>query len=252
MHSVASMSTRPAFGFVPGKRSATRCIALLSDDPRAGAAWGINLAAEGLRVCELSANGAVASDSTPQALVLHIERSLTDHLAELRELAARHADLPLIVVCKPLRDLDHVLALEMGADDALDSSTSAAVVAARLRAMWRRSARALMTSDTMPERIHFNGLTLEWRARRVELGGLRVPLTEGEFEVLWLLAMRAGQVVARDDLLRQVRGLPSDETDRSIDNRIYRIRHKLGDRDPTAYRLRTVRNRGYLLSPVGW
>ena len=94
-------------------------------------------------------------------------------------------------------------------------------------------------------------MSLHWRERSACLAGQAVPLTEGEFEVLWLLASQAGAVVRRQDLLRRLRGLDDDPLDRSIDSRIYRIRAKLGG-GAAAARIRTVRHQGYVFSPAGW
>ena len=88
--------------------------------------------------------------------------------------------------------------------------------------------------------------------RRAVLGPRAMPLTEGEFELLWLLALRAGHVVQRTDLVPRLRGLEYQRADRSIDCCVYRLRAKLGDDDPAARRIRTVRNRGYLFSPLAW
>jgi DNA-binding response OmpR family regulator len=166
---------------------------------------------------------------------------------KLREWRARDAMLPLVVVCPALRELDQVLALEMGADEVIDERTGAAVVAARLRALWRRAggARALL-----PQQLQFGRLSLHLRERRVQLGGERIALTECEFEVLWLLALQAGHAVSRAEMLERLRGLPYQRIDRSIDCRIYRLRAKLGD--AAAQHIRTVRNRGYLFSPARW
>ena len=57
-----------------------------------------------------------------------------------------------------------------------------------------------------------------------------LPLSEGEFEVLWLLASHAGRALSRREILQRVRGLDDHPTDRSIDSRVYRIRAKLGDK----------------------
>ena len=89
-------------------------------------------------------------------------------------------------------------------------------------------------------------------SRLVTLAGRAVPLTEGEFEVLWLLASHAGKTLSRHDILKRVRGLDDHPTDRSIDSRVYRIRAKLGDRDRAAPRIRTVRHHGYLFSTADW
>ena len=86
----------------------------------------------------------------------------------------------------------------------------------------------------------------------MRLGPADIALTEGEFEVLWLLALQAGNAVPRADLLQRLRGLPYQRIDRSIDCRVYRIRAKLGDAEGPAQRIRTVRNCGYLFSPACW
>jgi two-component system response regulator ParR len=157
--------------------------------------------------------------------------------------------VPLVTVCTGLRDLDHVLALEMGADDVIDAALSAPVVAARLRALWRRCGDR---ADELPDQLSFGRLQLLRRERRAVLGPRAMPLTEGEFELLWLLALRAGHVVQRTDLVPRLRGLEYQRADRSIDCCVYRLRAKLGDDDPAARRIRTVRNRGYLFSPLAW
>ena len=229
-------------------RSAGRSVQVLCDDPAAAAGWVGALAAEGLnaRCCGFDPRG---GDTQPDAWVLHLTRSLPAQLARLRELRGAAPDVPLVTVCAGLRDLDHVLALEMGADDVIDAALGAPVVAARLRALWRRcSDRA----DELPDQLSFGRLQLLRRERRALLGQRAMPLTEGEFELLWLLALRAGHVVQRTDLVPRLRGLEYQRADRSIDCCVYRLRAKLGDDDPAARRIRTVRNRGYLFSPLAW
>jgi two-component system, OmpR family, response regulator RstA len=216
-------------------------VAVHCTDPGAAAGWSDALRAEGVAV------EADRADLAAQALVLFCAPRVAEHLGTLRELRARDAALPLVVVCPALRELDQVLALEMGADDAIDARTGAAVVAARLRALWRRAGGAHAAA---PHQLCFGRLSLHLRERRVQLGAERIELTECEFEVLWLLARQAGRAVSRTELLERLRGLPYQRIDRSIDCRIYRLRAKLGD--GAAQRIRTVRNCGYLFSPARW
>jgi DNA-binding response OmpR family regulator len=220
----------------------SRCVAVWTDDAEAAAPWHAALAAEGLVV----ATG-VPGQAPADAGVLHVSRGLAPQLGRLRELRQHAPALPLVVACRGLRELDQVLALEMGADDVFDAALGAPVVAARLRALWRRHGGA-----AEPNELVFGPLRLLLRDRHVWLGARRVPLSEGEFEVVWLLACHAGQVVPRREILRRVRGLDDHPLDRSIDSRVYRLRAKLGDSDRAARRIRTVRNLGYAFSPVGW
>ncbi len=224
-----------------------RCIALWSDDTTALPAWRESLLGEGLHAVDLD-----APNAEPDAIVLRIAHGLSEQLARLRDLRQQTPFAPLLVACGPLRDLDQVLALEMGADDVLDANWGAAVMAARLRSLWRRAAATPGAMAAGADTLRFGTLLIRLREREVVHAGNRVPLTEGEFEVLWLLASHAGAALSRRDILRRVRGLDDQPLDRSIDSRVYRIRAKLADNDSLGQRIRTVRNRGYLFSPVGW
>jgi two-component system response regulator RstA len=229
----------------PTQIAPVRALCVLADDGAQAAPWSAAMAREGLAVaCHTDGNvDAVEAD----ALVLFCARHLPEYLGLVREWRARDPQRPLVVVCAALRELDQVLALEMGADDVIDAALGAPVVAARLRALWRRCRPAAAVAA---EQLSFGRLSLHLRERRVQLGTERVPLTECEFEVLWLLASQAGRAVSRAELLERLRGLPYQRIDRSIDCRVYRIRAKL--RDSGAQHLRTVRNCGYLFSPARW
>jgi two-component system response regulator RstA len=232
----------------PAVRSARqRCVRIGCDDWSRGRAWAAGLAGEGLdtEVHAIEDRSAQAAD----ACVLHISARPAEQLPRLRSLRAQAPHLPLLVALRDMRDLDQVLALEMGADDALDMAWDPAVVAARLRALWRRGASA--DGAAPAQELHFGALELLLLPREARLRGRLVPLTEGEFEVLWLLASQAGHSVSRRDILRRVRGLDDHPMDRSIDSRVYRIRAKLGDAGGSP-RIRTVRNHGYAFSPTGW
>jgi DNA-binding response OmpR family regulator len=230
-----------------GGAVAVRRIALWSDDAAALPAWSAALRDEGLQPTSLDA---VAAEF--DAIVLRIAHGLSEQLMRLRELRQQRPFTPLLVVCQPLRDLDQVLALEMGADDVADAGWGAPVLAARLRSLWRRAAQASGALSAASDTLRFGSLLIRQREREVTHAGRRVPLTEGEFEVLWLLASHAGAALSRRDILRRVRGLDDQPLDRSIDSRVYRIRAKLADNDSTRQRIRTVRHRGYVFSPLGW
>jgi DNA-binding response OmpR family regulator len=227
--------------FSDSPAAAVHRVAVHCTGPGAADAWCDALRNEGIAV------DGEPTDAGAQARVLFCAPRVAEHLGLLREWRARDALLPLVVVCPALRELDQVLALEMGADEVIDERTGAAVVAARLRALWRRCGG---TPATAPQQLSFGRLSLHLRERRVQLGAERIALTECEFEVLWLLALQAGHAVSRGDLLERLRGLPYQRIDRSIDCRIYRLRAKLGD--GAAQHIRTVRNRGYLFSPARW
>lgn len=228
-------------------------VGLLADDEQAARSLRVSLEREGVALdAGWSDNPYDELATQVDALMWLVTRSMAEHLPRLRALRARLPAMPLLIACNPLRELDHVLALEMGVDDVIDARWSAPVIAARLRALLRRAAGARTDAAAGVSQLSFGALQLRLLERRVMLERRIVPLTEGEFEVLWLLACQAGRAVSRHELLLRVRGLDDHPMDRSIDSRIYRIRAKLGDTNAAHHRIRTVRNRGYVLTPTGW
>ncbi|WP_284614603.1 response regulator transcription factor [Aquabacterium humicola] len=242
--------TAPSFAMAAPVASPAYSVGFAADDGPCAAAWRDALAAEGLRVHDWPLADLHQPSERPDAMVLHLVHGVARQLGALRALVAREPALPIVIACRGLRDLDHVLALEMGADDVFDASLDAAVAAARLRALWRRGARLRpAAAATSPDQLQVDRLTLDRGERRALQDGRPLDLTEGEFELLWRLALRAGQVVPRHELLRELRGLVDGGPDRSIDSRVYRLRAKLGDRGgAAAQRIRTIRNCGYLLT----
>ena len=248
IHAIVDTRTAPSLpgniAVAPAASFALRHVRGLCDDTIAARDWFAALSGEGVAVRTLPLDVAPrGGEAMPDAWVLHLAHGLPPQLARLRELHAALPRVPLVAVCVGLRDLDHVLALEMGADDVLDAALPAPVVAARLRALWRRCDES-RSAAPQPEQLSFGALQLRRSERLTLLRQCPLPLTDGEFEVLWLLALRAGHAVPRTDLVRRLRGLDYQRDDRSIDCRVYRIRAKLGDTDPSTRRIRTVRNSG--------
>jgi DNA-binding response OmpR family regulator len=116
---------------------------------------------------------------------------------------------------------------------------------ARVRSLIRRLNGSL-SSSALPTEVAIGPLTVNRAARSVTVGDRPVELTAIEFDVLWLLARRAGEVVTRDELYMQIRGVPHDGLDRGMDVHVSRVRQKLeaGGLDPSA--LKGVRGMGYL------
>ncbi len=73
-----------------------------------------------------------------------------------------------------------------------------------------------------------------------------------EFELLWLLASQAGEILSRDEILNQIRGIGFDGLNRSVDVCISKLRNKLKDNPREPVRIKTVWGKGYLFNPLGW
>ena len=163
----------------------------------------------------------------------------------------------IIMVTARDEEIDEVLGLEMGADDYLTKPVRARALLARIRKHLDRQA-ALILSDTesipslQSQRLVFNNLIVDKQAMTVLLDDVQVKLSSNEFDVLWLLAQKAGQLVTREQLVHQLRGFDYDGFDRSIDLRISRLRKKLGDEPAQPFRIKTIWGKGYLFAKDAW
>ena len=118
------------------------------------------------------------------------------------------------------------------------------ILLARVRSLMRRLNGSL-GSSALPAEVAIGPLTVNRAARSVMVGDRPVELTGIEFDVLWLLARRAGEIVTRDELYMQIRGVPHDGLDRGIVH-VSRLRQKLENGEFESSTLRGVRGMGYL------
>ncbi|HOL63829.1 MAG TPA: winged helix-turn-helix domain-containing protein [Accumulibacter sp.] len=155
-------------------------------------------------------------------------------------------------------DLDQILGLELGADDYIAKPVQPRLLLARIKALLRRSPGLVGNSagensdPGQPAELSFGRFRISQATRSTSLGDESIDLTTAEFDLLWLLARHAGNILSRDDLLQELRGIGFDGLDRSIDARISRLRRKLGDDPENPLRIKTVRGKGYLFSKHDW
>ncbi len=149
-------------------------------------------------------------------------------------------------------DFDQILGLEMGADDYIAKPVQPRVLLARIKALLRRLPSSGEIPLTGNEKMIFGQFQISQATRTASLAGEVIDLTTAEFDLLWLLACHAGNVLSRDDLLQELRGIGFDGLDRSIDARISRLRKKLNDDPENPTRIKTVRGKGYLFSKHDW
>ena len=164
---------------------------------------------------------------------------------------------PIVLLTSLDSDMNHILSLEMGASDYILKTTPPAVLLARLRLHLRQhiapaGAGSASSTLTPHKTISFGSLTIDPVNRQVLLGGENVALSTADFDLLWELATHAGQIMDRDALLKNLRGVTYDGMDRSVDVAISRLRKKLLDNATEPYRIKTVRNKGYLFAPHAW
>jgi two-component system, OmpR family, response regulator CpxR len=161
-----------------------------------------------------------------------------DFLRQLRAVSA----LPVLMLTAKGSALDRVLGLELGADDYLPKPFDPQELAARIRAILRRTA----PKNRPPEGIVVGDLEVDPGARLVRRQGTAVPVTTVEFDLLEVLARSAGRVVSRELLAREVLGREFSPFDRSVDTHVYNLRKKIGPHQDGSERIKGVRGIGYL------
>jgi DNA-binding response OmpR family regulator len=186
----------------------------------------------------------------PRIVLLDIMLPGTDGLTICRELR-RIFDGPILIFTARDSDIDQVIGLEAGADDYVAKPADPMVLLARTRALLRRVEKSA-THEARRGDIVLGTLRISESAQEVWLDGESVPLTTQEFELLTLLARRAGQILSRDEIFHNMRGIEYDGLDRSIDGRISKLRRKLKDDAASPARIKTIWGKGYLLVPDAW
>jgi DNA-binding response OmpR family regulator len=155
---------------------------------------------------------------------------------------------PILVLTARGNDADQILGLELGADDYVVKPVEPRVLQARINALLRRTkALGVVPDGTMT----FGRLRIDTASRSVSLAGQPVELSNGEYELLCLMASRAGEVLSRDLLFQQLYRREYDGLDRLLDVRISHLRRKLGD-DARGERIKTVWGQGYLFVRAAW
>ena len=181
--------------------------------------------------------------TAPDLVVLDLNLPGRDGFAVCKELRAA-STLPILIVTARDNDIDHVVGLELGADDYVVKPVEPRVLVARIHDLLRRARAA---TQIEPRVLRFGELTINATARSVTVGGSEVTLSGNEFDLLFHLACHAGEIQSRETLYVQLYKREYDGLDRTLDVRISHLRKKLGDAGGTD-RIRTVWGRGYLFS----
>ena len=181
----------------------------------------------------------------PDLVVLDIMLPGMDGFAVCREVRPVYKG-PILILTARDDDLDEILGLELGADDYVTKPVRPRVLIARIRALLRRT--HAVQDQQAPSRVTLGELTADAGRREVHLRDRRIDLTTIEFDLLWYLVGRSGEVVSRQDIYQALYNYDYDGLDRSVDVYMSRIRHKLGDDPSEPHYIKTVRGVGYLLA----
>ena len=218
-------------------------LVLVEDDPRIRAALeqAMRDRDHDVRTCAtgMSALHDILEDP-PDVVILDLGLPDIDGYELLRMLRAV-SEVPVIAATARDGDDDIVRTLDAGADDYIVKPFTADQLAARIRALLRRTAPetdgALVVGD----------LVVDVRARSASVDGQAVSLTRKEFDLLAYLAARPDQVVGKRELLAAIWHQPYGGADKTVDVHLSWLRRKLGETAAEPRFLRAVRGVGVKL-----
>lgn len=183
-------------------------------------------------------------DARADIVVLDIMMPSVNGLDVLRRIR-EESTIPVLMLSARGDEADRILGLDLGADDYLAKPCSPRELAARIKAVLRRSEMASQAPP--PDALSEGPLRLDPARRLATWNGTPLSLTGIEFAVLQTLVERKGAAVSRDDISQQALGRPLAPYDRAIDVHISAIRAKLGTYADGRGPIQNVRGVGYQL-----
>ncbi|MEV6302524.1 response regulator transcription factor [Actinoplanes sp. NPDC051861] len=219
-------------------------ILVAEDNPKQADLAGAYLRREGHRVTCVGDGDAVlelCSKQKPDLVVLDVMMPKLDGVTVCRVLRAQ-SDVPILMLTARTAEDDILRGLDAGADDYLTKPYSPRELAARVRALLRRSG-ALKAQDSAVLRI--GDLEVDSGRFEVRVEGRPVVLTAKEFGILEVLAAAPGRAFTRGQIIEKAFGFDRYVLERTVDAHVMNLRRKLGE-DSGRY-VQTVYGRGYRL-----
>ena len=224
-------------------------VLVVDDDPNVVELARLYLEREGfwvLTALDGAAGLASAREERPDIVVLDVMLPRLNGLDVCRALR-EESQIPIIMLTARVEEEDRLTGLELGADDYITKPFSPRELAARVRAVLRRSG----SGDTAPgpSSLSAGPVEIDHQYRRVRVNGTEVHLTPTEFRLLALFMRYPGRTFTRDEIIGRVLDDDFDGFDRTVDAHVSSLRRKLGSSDSTAARLiHTVYGTGYRLN----
>ncbi|WP_346769297.1 response regulator transcription factor [Planctomonas sp. JC2975] len=223
----------------------TARLLVVEDDPDMARLLRRGLAAEGYDVLSVD-NGVDAlitlRDNTVDALAVDVMLPGMSGFELCRRVRESGKTMPILLLTARDAVEDRVFGLDSGADDYLTKPFAFAELAARLRALLRRDASAKPT-------LKVGNLTIDSLEHKATADGRQVAFSPREFSLVRLLALHAGEMVTRGDILDDIWGGHEHIDQNVLDQYVSYVRRKL-DASATGLRIATVRGLGYRLETV--
>lgn len=225
----------------------TKQILIVDDDPLMRRSLSVNLDQTGYRtVTAGTAEEALAKvkTATPDLILLDIGLPGMDGFQAIHDLRKEIGNVPVIYVTARRRELDEVVALELGADDYITKPFDLSVLQAHIRAVLRR-ATTMQPKGMNDTIVGVGDLQIDPAQRVATIGRRHLQLSPKEFELLLVLAQNVDRVLSLDELLTQVWGSTWVGEQQTLYVHIRWLREKIEEDPAHPRRLLTIRGIGY-------
>ncbi len=201
--------------------------------------------------CQTGAEGREAlADDSFSLVILDIGLPDTSGFDICREIRRTH-DIPVIFLTARAEEIDRVAGLEMGADDYIVKPFSPRELAARVRAVLRRTRKMPAVSASVPETPPpSSAFDIDTARRIITFHGTPLSLSRYEYGILETLVTHPGRVFSRRELMERVWDEPDVSLERTVDTHVKMLRTKLHALRPAEDHIETRRGFGYSLSIV--
>jgi two-component system response regulator RstA len=236
------------------KDSVKQTILLIEDDPELASLIKEYLESAEFLI-EIQSDGVDAVqriiDNQPDLVILDLMLPGKDGISICRE-ARRTFENPILMLTASSDSVDHILALEVGADDFINKPVEPRILLAHIRALLRRmhpspsKVKPSASQKNQTEILCFGHITINTATRQVKSAAQVVELSTPEYDILLILAQHQGKILSRDDIFKSLRGIEYDGQNRLVDITICQLRSKLGHDGQSHRHIKTIRNKGYV------
>jgi DNA-binding response OmpR family regulator len=227
--------------------SAPHRVLIVEDEPEMRDLLADNLEFEGYRVAAVGSAEQALQRIERQSfalILLDVMLPSASGFEFCRTVRARDIRIPIIMLTARASESDRVLGLDLGADDYVSKPFSVRELLARVRAQLRREEGV---GEPDANELVVGDLRVNLRTRSVTRRNRHIELSRHEFELLRYLLAHRGEVVSREQLLRDVWGYSQLSVTRTVDNYIFRLRNHVEPRPHDPRFILTVHGSGYRL-----
>ena len=222
-------------------------VLIIEDDSDTVDVVGLYLRRDGYKVLT-AADGNVglhlAQESSPDLVVLDLMLPGISGTEICRSLREEGSEVPIIMLTARVEEEDRLAGLELGADDYMTKPFSVRELAARVRAVLRRTASERLEIGS--SELVYQGIRVDIKNRSVDVREARVHLTPIELRLLLLLMRNRGRTFTRDQIIDRVFGYDFNGFDRTVDTHVSNLRNKI-EANPNKPRfIKTVYGIGYV------